>query len=310
VRRNYALPFTWNAVFNAAAQRFIARERPEAVLLSVRKQAAYHLARKLPGVRYVYEVHDLEWYPTSGDEASARPEVAAEREMLARADLVTVTTAALRDILLQPPYALAATPALVPLAISPPPEPPLAAHALPLHAMYIGQLYAGQGVDDLLAAAAGLDRVRLTIVGGSAEDVGRLRAAVPPEVAARVRFTGFVPPAELPALAAEAHVLVAPFRGDNRMPFVAHTKLAEYVALRRPVVAPDLPIVREHFPQGRGLRTYPAGDIAGLGAALAELLDPVAWRRLAEEVRGLAIPTWPIRAQAYAGLLRQAAPGR
>src|SRR6478672_11395647 len=51
LRRNLGLPFTWNRIFDAAAQRFAAQERPDAVMLSVRKQGRYHLERKLPGVR-------------------------------------------------------------------------------------------------------------------------------------------------------------------------------------------------------------------------------------------------------------------
>lgn len=304
LRRNFGLPFTWNAVFNAAAQRFIARERPDAVMLSVRKQGAYHLARKLPGVRYVYEVHELEWYPTLGDAAARDPRVALEREMLARADLVTVTTGALASILSLPPYALPNTVALVPLAITPPAPPPAIAHSLPLHAMYIGQLYGGQGVEDLISAVASVDQVRVTIVGGSAADVHRLQALVPASAARRVRFTGFVAPRELPALAASAHVLVAPFRPERRMPFVAHTKLAEYVALRRPVVAPELAIVREHFHGARALQAYAPGDVQGLAAALSALLEAAAWGRLADEARSLPVSTWVSRSGDYSRLLR------
>jgi glycosyltransferase involved in cell wall biosynthesis len=304
LRRNFGLPVSWGAVFNAAAQRYLAADRPDAAVLSVRKQGAHHLARKVPGVRYVYEVHDLAWYPTLGAQAALRPEVAAEREMLARADLVTVTTGALRAILMEPPYSLDVAPVLVPLAIAPPPEPPHATHALPLHAMYLGQLYPAQGVQDLLKAVERLDQVRLTIVGGSSEDEKRLRETLAPQAAARVTFTGFVAPAELPRLAAAAHVLVAPFHGDGRMPFVAHTKLDEYIALRRPVVAPDLPIVREHFPGGRGLRSYAADDVQALAGALAALLDAGAWQRACREIHELPIPTWSSRSQAYAALLR------
>lgn len=304
VRRNLGLPITLNAVFNAVAQRLLERERPDATLLSVRKPGAYHLSRRVPGTRYVYEVHELEWYPTSGEAARSRPEVEREREMLASADLVTVTTDALRRILLEPPYSLDNTVAVVPLAIAAPPKPPAVAHAVPLHVMYIGQLYAGQGVENLVAAAACVPEVVVTIVGGSVEDVQRISALVPSADASRIRLAGFMNPADIPALAASAHVLVAPFMAQRRMPFVAHTKLVEYVALRRPVVAPDLPIVHEHFPDGAGLCTYAADDVEALAVALRGLADRGRWERLAQEIATVPFTTWDARAAAYSRLLR------
>lgn len=307
LRRNWGLPFTWNHVFNRAAQRFIGRETPQVVLLSVRKQGAYHLARKRAGVRYVYEVHELEWYPTLGDADARHERVAREREMLARADLVTVTTHALARILAAPPYALLAPVAVVPLAIAAAAPPAAIAHALPLHVMYIGQLYAGQGVEDLVDAVVAVPGTRLTIVGGAADDVRKMEGRIPASARARVRLTGFVPPGTIPALAASAHVLAAPFRAERRMPFVAHTKLAEYVALRRPVIAPDLPIVHEHFPTGRGVLTFAAGDAQALAAALQQLCKAEAWRLLYESAGEHAAITWEARSKAYAALLRDTA---
>jgi glycosyltransferase involved in cell wall biosynthesis len=303
LRRNFGLPITWNRVFDAAAQRFLERTRPQVALLSVRKQGRYHLARKLAGVRYVYEVHELAWYPTLGDAALHAAAIAAEREMLARADLITVTTRPLHDILRSAPYGLANDIAVMPLAITPPPLPPPISHSTPLHVMYVGQLYTGQGVEDLVAAVVRTPQVRLTIVGGQAHEIARLRAAVG-DASARIHFMGFVAPAAIPALAASAHAFAAPFRAERRMPFVAHTKLLEYIALRRPVVAPDLPIVRDHFPGGAGLASHAPNDVEAIAAALRELLDRERWQHLVEGIAQLPLHDWPARARAYAERLR------
>jgi glycosyltransferase involved in cell wall biosynthesis len=305
LRRNWGLPFTWNRVFDAAAQRFLARERPEVAVLSVRKQGGYHLARKLPGMRYVYEVHELAWYPTMGDPRSAAAAIEEERRMLAQADLVTVTTPALREILMAPPYALANAVEIVPLAIAPVPEPAAIAHSTPLHVMYVGQLYEEQGVEDLVHAALQSDEVALTIVGGTDDEVARLQATVPEPARGRIRFAGFVSPARIASLAATAHAFAAPFRAERRMPFIAHTKLLEYVALRRPVVAPDMPIVRAHFPGGAGLAAYASNDRESLAAALQALARRGYWESLMQGVARIPLLDWSARAEAYARLLRR-----
>jgi glycosyltransferase involved in cell wall biosynthesis len=191
---------------------------------------------------------------------------------------------------------------VVPLAIALQPEVPDAIHGDPLHVMYIGQLYAGQGVEDLLEAVARVNGVVATIVGGTPSEVSHLRAALPAAALERVRFTGFVAPAEIPALAREAHVFVAPFRAERRMPFVAHTKLAEYAALRRPVVAPDLPIVHEHFPHG-GVRCYRPNDVASLAAALSALRDLGRWKECVAALPTARVTRWGERARNYLALL-------
>ncbi|MFO1380646.1 MAG: glycosyltransferase family 4 protein [Chitinivorax sp.] len=303
-RRNFGLPWTWNRVFDSAAQRLLTRTSPDIVILSVRKQGQFHLAKKLPDTRYVYEVHELEWYPTQGESQAASQKVQQEREMLAQADLVTVTTEALRNILLKPPYRLTNPVAIVPLAIQrQAPLQPIE-FSLPLHVMYIGQLYDGQGVEDLADAVAEVPSATLTIVGGSDQDVQRIQARLPPQSAERIRFTGFVEPGRLPGLAQTAHILAAPFRAQKRMPFVAHTKLCEYIAWRRPVLAPDLPIVHEHFPNGAGLCSYQPNNIADLIMCLQRISRQEAWQAAMDGIAAAPSSFWADRASAYLKLLQ------
>ena len=55
---------------------------------------------------------------------------------------------------------------------------------------------------------------------------------------------GFVSPSEVASLIAHCEVLVAPFYPTPHMCTVAHTKLSDYAAWQRPILAPDLPQVR------------------------------------------------------------------
>ena len=303
LRRNF-LPFSWNRIFFSATQRHLERKRPDWVALSVLKQGIHHLDRRIAGVRYVYEVHELAWYPGAPMDARRERRRALERAMLEKANLVTVTTEALRGILLAPPYSLTVPVKVIPLAVRhaalPPPSP-----GTSLRAMYIGQLYSGQGLELLLAALAQTRGIELTVVGGKADEIARLAAqAATLRLGDRVRFLGFHPPSELDRLAEAAQVFVAPFEASGRMAYVAHTKLLEYAAWGRPVIAPDLPVVREHFPGGEGLAVFQAGSPESLAATLNQLQrQPDAMAALQRGIARHRVTTWPERAARYLAAL-------
>ena len=293
LRKNFGLPLTWNTLFFWASQREIGRSRPDWVAMSVRKQGDYHLQRKVPGVKYLYEIHELAWYPGRDlKEPKTARTLELERLLLSRADAVTVTTAALKEILQGAPYQLKVPIQVVPLAVDFEALPAPGPLSGDLHVMYVGQMYPGQGVDLLLKALAGTRGIRLTLVGGKPDEVAALRQlAGSLGVEARVEFAGFRSPSELPVLVAGAQALVAPFSASGRMPYVAHTKLLEYAAWQRPVLAPDLPVVREHFAAGHGWLPFQADDVESLAAAMQALTEPATYRRLCAgclEHRGLS----------------------
>jgi glycosyltransferase involved in cell wall biosynthesis len=250
------------------------------VALSVLKQGAFHIKRRVPGVKYVYEVHELAWYPgrdLGDNKISTRLDI--ERQIFSLADLVTVTTEALKDILLGRPYSVTTPIKVIPLAVDNVPLLPSPAMDGDLEIMYVGQMYPGQGLELLLEALQRTRGVRLTLVGGSPVDVRRLQGLSRTlKIDDRVRFTGFIAPAELAEIATGAHAFVAPFSAAGRMPFVAHTKLLEYTAWQRPVIAPDLPVTREHFTIAEGWIPFSADNVDSLAEAMQSLncLDSLA----------------------------------
>ncbi|MFC4159837.1 glycosyltransferase family 4 protein [Chitinimonas lacunae] len=314
VRRNLALPITLNAVFNWSAQSWLRRQRPDWLALSVIKQGQFHLARRISGIRYVYEVHELAWYPGRDAGAPAiAARLAAERTMLAACDLVTVTTEALATILRQPPYSLRVPIAVIPLATPPLlPAGPTEHRTPTLRLAYIGQLYREQGVELLLEALARTNSAELDVIGGKEAEVAALRTTAQRlGIADRVRWHGFQAPAALPALVAAADVCVAPFLSVGRMPYVAHTKLLEYIGWRRPVIAPRLPVVEEHFPDGAGAELYAADDPAALAQAIEALQQPdkLAQRRC-EIAAHRGCLDWAGRSAAYLAALEAVAAGQ
>ena len=177
---------------------------------------------------------------------------------------------------------------------------------------YAGHLYPWKGVDVLLRALAALPNVRGLIVGGSEAELDLARArqlSADLGLGDRVTFTGWVRPSEVPRLLRDAAILVVPNRS---MPasarYTSPLKLFEYLALGKPVVASDLPALREILRDQENALLVPPDRPAALAAALRDVLEDSA---LAERLsRGAHVEaqkyTWDRRAERLEALLRAA----
>jgi glycosyltransferase involved in cell wall biosynthesis len=176
---------------------------------------------------------------------------------------------------------------------------------------YAGHLYPWKGAGVVLAALAALPGVRGLIVGGhpgESDLESNKREAARLSIADRVRFTGAVPPAEVAGLIAEADVLVLPNTSTHLSArYTSPLKLFEYLAAGKPIVASDLPSIREVLEDGRNALLTPPGDPAALAAALARVLaDPVLAGRLARQAFDDATGyTWARRAERLEELLKR-----
>jgi glycosyltransferase involved in cell wall biosynthesis len=184
-------------------------------------------------------------------------------------------------------------------------------HPLPARVVYIGQLYPWKGVDVLVEAMRDLEDAELVVVGGLAPepDLDRLKKlASDRSVSNRVRFQGFVPPTELPAERTKADVFVIPlFDSTTARLFTSPLKLFESMASRRPIVASDLPSIREVLTDDVNALLVPPGDPAALARAIRRLTDDSSLsRRLAaqafQDVRAYA---WDRRAERLIAFLRE-----
>lgn len=306
VRNNNILGITWNRVFFFFSQKYLQRQPPDFLMASVLKQANYHFSRKLPGVQYIYEVHGLKWYPNQPLEPVKR-EVDYERSVLEKADLITVTTQALKEVLKLPPYSLTNRIEIVPLAaktqkVDP---PPARKEGQPLTIMYVGQLYKNQGVSFLLKALSKTKYINLEIIGGKEEEIKQLRKeCIDLHIESRVSFHGFYPPSKLIDVVKHADVFVTSFEPVSGMPYVAHTKLHEYAAWGRPIIAPDLSVVKEYIGPKEGALLYQPGCLQSLIDCLGAMLNPETYNRLREEIRKKqAHFSWHCRAKNYQTIL-------
>ncbi len=166
--------------------------------------------------------------------------------------------------------------------------------------LYTGQIFPWKGVDVFLRALAYLPEERAVIVGGGGESLDRLkRLAEECGVAGRVRFTGTVPHAEVKKYLGEARVAVLPNLADGVSRYTSPLKLFEYMAAGLPIVASDLPSLREVLRDGENAVLVPPEDPAALAGGIRRVLgDAGLASRIASRARMEAREyTWENRAK-------------
>lgn len=308
-------PTTRRAAYLAAALKHIASRDADLVFTRDLGLAAHAL--NLPArlrVPLVYESHGLSAIVSAAlgallstaPSASPRKQkrlLLREQSVWRKAEGYVTITAALAEDLRErfgPREALAVVPdgvRLRPDRRFEEPEP----SASPL-VVYAGHLYPWKGVDTLLHALDRAPHLRALIVGGHPlePDLPRLRAlATTLALGSRVGFTGLVPPEAVPGHLARADVLVLPNSATTiSARYTSPLKLFEYLAAGRPIVASDLPALREILQHGSNAWLVPPDDPAALAAGMERVTgDADLARRLAREAFDLAPSfSWDTRA--------------
>ena len=169
---------------------------------------------------------------------------------------------------------------------------------------YVGHLYPGRGGELMVEAARALPDADFHLIGGRAEDIARLKGWAPPD---NLVFHGHRPPAELPGFYRRLDAVVAPYQrkvavaggGGDISRWMSPMKLFEYMSFAKPIVASDLPVLREVLTPGENALLVEPDDVAGWVRALRRLMDDPDERRTLGE-RGHAAfranHTWKIRA--------------
>lgn len=102
--------------------------------------------------------------------------------------------------------------------------------------IYAGHLFEWKGADTLIKAASILKEALFVFVGGADKEVAR-----------NILFLGHKPHKEIPLYLKAADVLILPNKKDEKISelYTSPLKLFEYMASKRPIVASDLPSMRE-----------------------------------------------------------------
>jgi glycosyltransferase involved in cell wall biosynthesis len=274
----------------------------------------------------VYEAHGI-----AADTASALPDLltgapaasASKLRRLARRDAhvwrgadgyVTITAGLARE--LERRFGPRAHLAVVPDGARPAverdegPEPPAASTKV-FTIGYAGHLYPWKGVDLVIEAVAALPDSRALIVGGHEHepDLARVKAfAEQLNCASRVTFTGLLPPSQVAARLGECDVLTLPNPASALSnAFTSPLKLFEYMASGRPIVASDLPAIREVLRDGENAVLVAPGDPQALVGGIQRIKEDVALgatlaQQAREDVRQF---TWARRAERLEALFAE-----
>jgi glycosyltransferase involved in cell wall biosynthesis len=186
-----------------------------------------------------------------------------------------------------------------------------------LRLVYAGALTPIYELDVVLRAVATLWQTRpalrpeLDIYGRGDSEPGLRKLAAQLRIEDHVRFNGRIPLEAVPGAIAMADIGLAPTRRDPFTDFSLSSKLLEYAAMDKPVVASRLATLQRYFPSGTVI-TYEPGnpdDLARVLGAAAD--DPGLRRRTLQATRErLSALDWDAQSAKYVALVERLAGGR
>ncbi len=162
-------------------------------------------------------------------------------------------------------------------------------------AVYTGHLYEWKGADTLAKAAAFTPDVQCIFIGGAPADIEQFRTQWGAQ--SNIHVVGHVEHELVPVWQSAADVLVLPNSGKEEISvhYTSPMKLFEYMASARPIVASDLPSIREVLPADIAYYATP-DDPASFASAIGMAMRDASGRGL--NARALAeIYTWKNRAE-------------
>jgi glycosyltransferase involved in cell wall biosynthesis len=296
----FVLQSVW---FASQATRYIAQRRPQSVY--TRDHYTALILGSMRDYPYVYEAHD--YFDTSVGRW-------VQQRACRLASAVVTNTSALRERFitqgLNPDRILVARNGVDVELFRAERDREMARAKLDVAAsdklvLYTGHLYKWKGVLTLVEAAAHLPgQFVVCLVGGMNEDIERFRQIVKERGLSKVKVVGHVAPAEVPDYTTAADVLVVPNTARDRysLELTCPIKVFEYMASGHPIVASNLPSIREVLRDGESAVLVPPDDPAELAAGILRVVED---RTLAERLTQSALEdvrrySWVARARRIA----------
>ncbi len=303
---------TLNRVYFRNVSRFLKKNLTEGDIIftaSFIKLFSYLLEIKKLRAKasYVYEVHQLELL----DRANQK-KIDMELQALSKADVLFTTTYQLLKVLAEHVPGIS----IVPLGLAcnsqrleqaPVPETD---NERAFTVLYIGSLYRQQGIEWLVEnwrqVRPSADS-RLILVGGNKDATEKIKNMAAQRGLDTIKVCGFIPPPKLGPVLSLADVLIVPSLPEGRMPYVAITKVYDYLAMGRPILAADLPGIREVIENEKNGLLFKAGDAIDLKKKLERLASDKNLRKRLSDGAGQRLNdfSWPKRANQWWKVVNQ-----
>ena len=279
--------------FQAYLERWL-RRHPYAVAQFRSSFEGLPLIELSPRPKLVFEVNGLPSielkyrYPGAEDDRELMRKLRAqEAACLQAADRVITPSAVTADYLQRERGAqrVQVIPNGVDLSIFHPSDEPLVSG--PFRMLYFGTLHSWQGVELAIRALAQVKPAFLTIVGvGDTDPVERLARKL--QVVDRLSILPAMRQAELAARVRTSHAVLAPLALNDRnlVQGCCPLKILEGMACGAPVIASDLPVVRELGFNGKHFLLVKPGSVDQISEAILRLQsDPLLGRGIGANAR-------------------------
>ncbi len=165
--------------------------------------------------------------------------------------------------------------------------------------IYTGQTFPWKGVDTLIRASKYING-NVVIIGGEDEELKELKKMSQELGAENIMFMGWVKPADIRKFLSQASVGVIPLKRDTiSQYYTSPLKMFEYMACGIPIVASDLPSIREVLRNEENAILVEPDNPVDLAQAINRLLDDKELaRRISENaLRDVKEYSWDERAK-------------
>ena len=171
-------------------------------------------------------------------------------------------------------------------------------------ALYVGRLDGWKGLETALEASKLLPaEIQMVIIGGEEKQAARFKKEYP-----NVIFLGFRPYRELAENLAAADVLLLPNTGKNEISarFTSPLKLFAYMASKKPIIASDLPSIREILCEENAYLVAPDDGIS-LAEAIKNTLnqEDISESKANRAYQDVQKYTWRARADKIINFIKQ-----
>lgn len=119
---------------------------------------------------------------------------------------------------------------------------------------YVGHLYKGRGIDTIIKCSKEINEMTFHLVGGLNKDILYWKNYSKKLNLDNIFFYGFVSPAETLKYRNSFDILLAPYSNkvsifgsseEDTSKFMSPLKIFEYMSHKKPIIATDLPVIRE-----------------------------------------------------------------